>query len=382
MRKPYRVIVWGPGSIGRACLRELARRKEFEVAGVLGFSSHKVGLDAGELIGRKPMGIKVTADKEAIFAMDADCVLWTGTFPSTDELANEMEEDVLRLLKSGKNVVTPAAFHYIHSQSPEYIKKFEDACREGNTCFHGTGENPGFWLERVALTLTGVCNDVDHIKLDEYADCALGGMSTEILNAIGFGMPENQAAEIANVLGVTWSRHHFVESINFASKSLYGQHVDRFEFTPRFYLAEEDIILDTGKGDGINMVIPAGCVKAMTHRFQGFVGNDKLLSITVNWFLMPRTSPFGDKKDSTWDIEIEGKPTSLKCSFSAMASFKNNLERYPGDPTSPTWYATITPLIQAIPIVCSHEPGIVYASVFASSAPDLRMLETRKSLVD
>lgn len=381
MRKPYRVIIWGPGSIGRACLRELSRRKEFEIAGVLAFSPHKAGMDAGELINRQPMGIRITMDKEAIFAMEADCVLWTGTFPSTEVLAREMEEDILRLLRSGKNVVTPAAMHYLHSQGPEQVKKFEDACREGNTCFHGTGENPGFWLERVALTLTGVCNDVDSISLDEYADCALGGMSTEILNAIGFGMPMNTAAEIAKALGVTWNRHHFIESINFASKSLYGKHLDRFEFTPKFYLAEEEVILDREKGDGITMVIPAGCVKAMTHRFQGFV-DDRTLSITVNWFLMPRTSPFGDKKDSTWDIEIEGRPTSLKCSISAMASFKNHLERYPCDPTSPTWYATITPVIQAIPIVCSREPGIVYASAFAASAPDLRLLETRKSLVD
>lgn len=381
MRKPYRVIIWGPGSIGQACMRELTRRPEFEIVGVLGFSPHKEGMDVGELIGQPTTGVKVTSDKEAVFSMEADCALWTGTFPSTETLEQEMEEDILRLLRSGKNVVTPAAYHYIHLHGKEKVKKFEDACREGDSSFHGTGENPGFWMERVALTLTGVCNDVESIKLDEYADCALGGVSTEVLNAIGFGMSESVAGEVAKALKVTWSKHHFVESINFASQSLYGQHVDRFEFTPKFYLAEEEVILEKSKGDGIDMVIPKGGVKAMAHRFQGFIADEERLSITVNWFLMPRTSPFGDKKDSTWDIQIEGRPTSLSCSISAMASFKQHLERYPGDPTSPTWYATITPVIQAIPVVCAHKPGIVYATAFASSVPDFRSLETRRSLV-
>ena len=81
MRKPYRVIVWGPGAVGLACIRELLSRPEFELVGVLAYSPGKSGIDVGELINHKPVGVKVTTDKEAIVAMDADAVVWCGTAP-------------------------------------------------------------------------------------------------------------------------------------------------------------------------------------------------------------------------------------------------------------------------------------------------------------
>jgi hypothetical protein len=33
-------------------------------------------------------------------------------------------------------------------------------------------------------------------------------------------------------------------------------------------------------------------------------------------------------------------------------------------------------MIQAIPVVCTAPPGIVYPSIFTRNVPDLRMLET------
>lgn len=80
-------------------------------------------------------------------------------------------------------------------------------------------------------------------------------------------------------------------------------------------------------------------------------------------------------------IEIEGKPTSVKCNVALQASWRDDLVFVDGDTTSPLYWASSVPLIQAIPVVCGHEAGIVYPSVFASCAPDLRMLETRTSLV-
>ncbi len=52
MRDPYKVIVAGTGAIGTAVLRELLRRPEFELVGVMGFSKRKEGLDVGEVIGQ------------------------------------------------------------------------------------------------------------------------------------------------------------------------------------------------------------------------------------------------------------------------------------------------------------------------------------------
>ena len=378
----YRVIVWGPGAMGCGCLRELIRRPEFEIAGVLAYSAAKNGKDVGELIGHAPIGVKVTTDQAAILAMEADCVIWCGAMPTSLEKAEEMEASILALLESGKNVVTPVAYHYAYSPSHDatYAKRVEAACRKGNSSIHGTGENPGFWFERVALTLTGVCNDVEYIKLEEYADCS-GMNGIDVLNAIGFGVPPEQARGFATVLGQIWQRYHFAETLNFVSKSLYGRHLDRIDFEPEYHVADRDYVFAKDSGDPIDFTIKKGQVRAMSYHFRGYLDGQFRLEDSVNWFLTPRTSPFTGKVDSQWDLEIEGKPTSLQCTVRAVASVKDHLEFWPGDPTSPTWYVTIATMIQAIPLVCAAEPGVLLPSVFASSVPDLRMLPMRKSAV-
>src|SRR5207253_183397 len=97
------------GSVGKICIREMLKRPEFRLVGVLAYSESKAGKDAGELVGLGPIGIKVTTDQEAIYAMDADVVIWAG-LPVADPEA--LDEIVLRLLESGKSVVTASRYHY------------------------------------------------------------------------------------------------------------------------------------------------------------------------------------------------------------------------------------------------------------------------------
>lgn len=379
MRVPYRVIVWATGAIGRGCLTELLRRHEFNVVGVFSYNPDKAGKDVGELIDHAPTGVKITINKDEIFAMEADAVVWCGVLPVDPRGEEAMNADVVRLLESGKNVVSPSAFHFPPAHGEEYHKRLEDACHKGRSCLHGTGENPGFWMERMALTLTGMCTEVESITLDEYADCGTSGTATEIYNAIGFGVPEAQALA-SNPLAEFWKTYYYIESMNITSLSLWGHRIDRFEHKPQYHLAEREFVLDRKKGDRVDLRVAKGDVKAMTHNFNGYIDNQLRLTIRCNWFMTPAFTPF-DREDSTWDIEIEAKPISIKCTTHALASIKHNLEFRAGDKTSPTWWATIIPAIQAIPMICAHEPGIVYPTIFTNAVPDMRTLATRRSVI-
>ena len=380
MREPYKVILAGTGGIGQAVLKEIFRCPEFELVGVLGFNRKKEGLDVGEILGREPIGMKVTRDAQAVAELDADCVIWCGYFP-LPHVAEKMDRLVIQFLESGKHVITPACYHYPHLHGEDYVKPFEDACRVGNSCLHGTGENPGFWMERFALTLTGLCNDVEYIKLDEYCNLALTTGDEKMWRAAGFGVTPEEAEELG-AYRKTWEKHYFIESLNLASMSLYGQTLDHFEFKTDHHVCAEAFELSQANGDPFDMAFPKGTVEAVTHSFHGYIDGKRRLYAACNNFLSPDHSPFEGKQDSTWDIEIEGKPTSIRCNVAAQASFKDNLIFYPGDNTSPLYYASIAPILQAIPVVCGHEPGIVYPSTFASCAADLRSLEHRQSVVD
>jgi hypothetical protein len=99
--EPYRIIVWGPGTVGSACLRELLASRGFEVVGVLGYSAEKEGRDIGEVLGMPAVGVRVTTDKDSILRRPADVVLHSPRFAI--DLA-EADCDVVDLLSSGKNV--------------------------------------------------------------------------------------------------------------------------------------------------------------------------------------------------------------------------------------------------------------------------------------
>lgn len=108
-RDPYRLIFWAPGHVGGTALRCALSRPEFEVVGALVYSPEKDGVDVGELVGTPPVGVTATRDKEAILALDADCVIHA---PQAAIDESEMVEDVARLLESGKNVISVTSFFH------------------------------------------------------------------------------------------------------------------------------------------------------------------------------------------------------------------------------------------------------------------------------
>ena len=100
----YRVIQWATGGVGRGALEGILDHPELELVGCWVHSPEKAGKDVGERIGREPVGVTAISDTDAVLAMDADCVLYAPLLAQTPE--------VVRILESGKNVVTPLGWFY------------------------------------------------------------------------------------------------------------------------------------------------------------------------------------------------------------------------------------------------------------------------------
>lgn len=64
-REPCKVVVWASGCLGSGVIKEILKRPEFELVGVLAHSERKHGLDVGEMLGAGPVGVKITTDKQA-----------------------------------------------------------------------------------------------------------------------------------------------------------------------------------------------------------------------------------------------------------------------------------------------------------------------------
>ena len=100
----FRVIQWATGGVGRASIEAIRSHPELDLVGCWVHSSEKVGCDAGELAGGQALGVRATNDKQALLDLDAECVLYSPIVAD--------REEVIRILESGKNVVTPLGWFF------------------------------------------------------------------------------------------------------------------------------------------------------------------------------------------------------------------------------------------------------------------------------
>lgn len=359
---PYKVIVWAPGYLGAACIREVLKRPEFELVGALAYSESKNGKDVGELAGVAPIGVAATTDQEKIFNMEADCVLYCGTNIMDDTPRNE---EVVRLLKSGKNVIAAPSYHFPQIHGPEFVKMLEDACREGGVSLHGTGINPGFFAERLAVTLTSMVNEIDYIRCQEYFDLK-NVEAVRMLKACTFGMTLEKAQSIIG--RIEKGSENYYHSTVAQTCHILGHDVDRIEVKSTFTPAREDLYLEAS-----GVTIKKGEVACWEHTWTGIVDDKPFFYLDEIFYLGQDYCPVPTKGDH-YRIQIEGRPTSVNMQMDLMASVEKDLHYREGDNTTPGYYATAMPMIQAIPIVCEAKPGIVYPKTFAHYAKDYRDL--------
>lgn len=348
---PLKVAVIGPGGVGGACIKEILREPALKLVSVLGFNPSNSGRDAGELVGHPAAGVAVTTDLEEFLAIDADCVLYTGAPP----FDNFMEDVTVRLLEMGRNVISVTGFFFPPSQGEESLRRIEEACVRGQASLHGTGENPGFMLERLAVTASAVANKIERISVVEAvnSDRLVG----EAMKQFGFG--QDPAAMYDGPYLKLVEKYLFVEAIEQTGVQLFGARPDRIESNAIYEPATVPIELEV-------MTIEPGQVSVITHHFKGYYGDDAKISLCSIAYVRKEDEPFeGIVASDQWRIEVEGKPTSIRLDVTAFASLDQNLEVLEGDPTIPAYYMTASILTQAIPVVCAAPPGIVYPKFFS-----------------
>ena len=99
---------------------------------------------------------------------------------------------VIRLLESGKNVISANGFYRPRAHGETYYQPLSKAARMGNSTLAGIGLNPGFAIERMALTLAGLTSDIKEIRCFEKVDASLSPSTSLIYDVMGFGTNPNE----------------------------------------------------------------------------------------------------------------------------------------------------------------------------------------------
>lgn len=330
-----RVIQWATGGIGRASIEAIVSHPELELVGCWVHSDEKAGRDAGELAGIGPIGVTATQDVDALLALKADCVMYGPVMTNRQEL--------IRILESGANVVTPLGFFYRGNRDWD---DFEAACQNGKVSLHGTGIHPGGVTERFPLAVSGMSRDITHVRAEEWSDIRTYGAPQVVGDIMLFGKTPEEAAKspMVHFLG-----EGFCQSIDMVADAL------GFDIEPE-KRATHEVSTSTQPIDSPIGVIEPGLVTAQRFTWEALVRGEPVIHVRTNWFMGPDGFESGwsfGPEGCRFEVEVTGDPSSI-VTFHGWhpETIEGGLVKNPGIVT------TANHGVSAIPATCEAAPGI------------------------
>jgi hypothetical protein len=332
--RPYRVVQWTTGNVGRRCVLATLANPQLELVGCYAWSPDKVGQDVGELAGAAPIGVAATNDKAALLGLQPDCVIYTPKWPDVDELAG--------ILEAGVNVVATAGFITGHALGQGRQRLIAAAERGGSSIF-GSGMNPGL-ANLLGIVSAQVCDRIDSISVLESVD-STGYDSPDTERSVGYARPIDDPELPALVRQGTAV---FGDAVYLMAEAL-GLELDDVRCEASFAQATQD--LDLGSWE-----IPAGCVAGISASWQGISDGRAVISLNVRWRK-------GQHLEPDWPIE-HGYLVDIQ----GMPSIRTKLEIFPPRDFVASSFQdymvlgmviTALPAMNAIPAVCQARPGIV-----------------------
>src|SRR5687768_7690932 len=237
----YRVVQWGTGNVGHFALKAIVNHPDLELAGLIVHSPSKVGMDAGELAGIGPVGVKASDDVDAMLASKPDCVSYMAT---GDLRPTEAVDDMCRCLEAGVNVVSTSVVPLVHPPSADKaaVEKLEAACAKGGTTFFTSGIDPGFANDILPLTLLSACERVDSVRIMEILNYSTYNQPEVLFETMGFAQPldAQPLLVLPGVLSLAWGG-----TVNLLAEGL-GVELDEIRETHERVPAPETFTVDAG----------------------------------------------------------------------------------------------------------------------------------------
>jgi hypothetical protein len=332
-----RVIQWATGGVGKAAIACVVNHPELELVGCWVHSADKNGRDVGEIIGTGALGVAATTSLDQLLALDADCVMYSPLVPN--------DEEVIAILRSGKNVVTPVGWVYPDPSNPRH-KAVADAAVEGGVTLHGSGIHPGGITERFPLMVSGLSSAVTHVRAEEFSDIRTYNAPDVVRHIMGFGGTPEEATQgpMASLLEAGFKQ----------SVRMIADHMG-FRIEPNIRTIQ-DVAVATSDIDYAPFPITTGTVAARRFRWQALVDGEPVITAAVNWLMgeenLEPAWNFGGIGER-FEVEITGDPT-VNLTFKGLQpeTIAEGLVKNPGV------VVTANHCVNAIPDVCAAEPGI------------------------
>jgi 4-hydroxy-tetrahydrodipicolinate reductase len=270
-----RVVQFGLGPIGQACVKALAQKSGVELVGGIDIDVNKIGKDLGEVCGLKnPLGAVVRGDVNAALAEWRPQVVVHTTLSFLDRV-----EDQLRtIIRGGAHIVSSTEeLFYPYQRNPEFCERIDALAAQHGVAIVATGVNPGFSMDILPLCLTGVCTEVEKITATRVVDASRRRLPLQ--KKIGAGISRKEFRE--RVASGTFGHIGLRESA-LAVMNAMRWPVDEIKESLKPMLAEKRVktpflTVEPGQITGIHQImrVKSGGEERLRLELQMFVGAKK-----------------------------------------------------------------------------------------------------------
>ncbi len=322
--KNLNVAVYGTGSMGTGIISLILEKGSLNLVGVISKRKEREGMDVGELLNGRKTGIKISNSLDKIFEKNIDVFLH-----ATSSRVSEIYPEIIPILKNKINIITIAEeMSYPWVSNKNLAESLDNLARENGVSILGTGVNPGFVLDTLIITLTGVMKKIDRIYAKRVNDLSSYGPTVMKSQGVGTTLKEFEEG-IKN--GTIVGHFGFPESINMIADAL-NLKVDRIVET------REPIISNTLRKTKY-VEVKEGMVAGCKHIARGIIDGVEKIVLEHPQQVLPELEGV-----ETGDyIKIEGEPP---------INFVNTPEISGG-------VATISIAVNMIPLVYDAKPGLL-----------------------
>ena len=165
-----KIVLYGVGEVGSRIARHLLEKEGVEIVGAIDMAKDKIGKDLGEVLGlSKRLGIKVSDNLNEVLSEAKPDIAVHATSSFLKQVYPQLET----CIKHGVNVVsTCEELSYPYASDPQIAKKLDTLAKKHKVTVLGTGINPGFLMDTLAITLTGLCQKVEKIRVTRLMNAA------------------------------------------------------------------------------------------------------------------------------------------------------------------------------------------------------------------
>jgi hypothetical protein len=181
-----KIAQFGLGPIGVETVKLAAGKPWIQVVGGVDIDPAKGGRPLSEITGLNELRRAKVYGSFDELPVKPDVVFHTSVSRLQDAFGQ-----LAPIVRAGVSVVSSCEeLLFPRLREPELAAKLHSLCRKHNARVLGTGVNPGFVMDTLAICLTGICREVERIDIERVVNASLRRLPLQM--KIGSGLPPEE----------------------------------------------------------------------------------------------------------------------------------------------------------------------------------------------